>query len=138
VAEEWEEDSVSGEQIAPSLEIEEARRQVRVLKALADPTRVRILSLLGERGGELTVTQIVLCFKLEQATISGHLRVLLYADLIFFRKRKRQVYYFLNEEVLRQTIEMLEELLRPMTTIRQILGHLCRSCIFYLSKILFC
>jgi ArsR family transcriptional regulator len=111
VAEEWEEDSVSGEQIAPSLEIEEARRQVRVLKALADPTRVRILSLLGERGGELTVTQIVLCFKLEQATISGHLRVLLYADLIFFRKRKRQVYYFLNEEVLRQTIEMLEELL---------------------------
>jgi len=105
-------------QIAPPVGIEEARRQGHVLKALADETRLRILSLLGERGGELTVGQIVRCFELEQATISGHLRVLLYAGLISFRKRQRQVYYFLNEAALRQTIEMLEGLLHDFPTRR--------------------
>lgn len=98
-------------QMAPLLSIEEAQRQGRLLKALADPTRLRILSLLADGGGTFTVKQIVACFDLEQATISGHLHLLYHTGLIDFRKRQRHVFYFLNEQVFRQAIVTLEGIL---------------------------
>lgn len=99
--------------LSPAMEREEAQRQGRLLKALADPTRLRILSLLGERGGTLSVSQIVACFDLEQATISGHLHILYHTELISFRKRQRNVFYYLNEVTLKRAIAILVGILPP-------------------------
>jgi len=60
----------------PTLAEDEAVVQARLLKALADPTRLRILSLLSRYEGEVCVFEIVESFTLEQPTISHHLRIL--------------------------------------------------------------
>ncbi len=60
----------------PALTEDEAVTQARLLKALADPTRLRILSLLSRHEGEVCVFEIVESFTLEQPTISHHLRIL--------------------------------------------------------------
>ncbi|HEY6542577.1 MAG TPA: hypothetical protein VIZ18_16660, partial [Ktedonobacteraceae bacterium] len=48
----------------PALTEEEAVTQARLLKALADPTRLRILSLLNRHEGEVCVFEIVESFTL--------------------------------------------------------------------------
>ena len=65
----------------PALNEDEAVGQARLLKALADPTRLRILSLLSRYEGEVCVFEIVESFTLEQPTISHHLRILRDAGL---------------------------------------------------------
>jgi DNA-binding transcriptional ArsR family regulator len=54
------------------------------LRALAEPARLQILSLL--RGGELTVTDLVDGTGLGQANVSKHLRLLLAAGFVARRK----------------------------------------------------
>jgi len=57
-----------------------------VMKAAADPTRVRILKIL--EGGELCVCQIIAVIALGQSTISRHLFLLRAAGLIEDRRRR--------------------------------------------------
>src|SRR5262245_59535990 len=71
----------------PGLSQEDAATQARLLKALADPTRLRILSLLSRHEGEVCVFQIVVSFTLEQPTISHHLRILRDMGLVDYRKK---------------------------------------------------
>jgi DNA-binding transcriptional ArsR family regulator len=61
-----------------------------VLKAAGDPSRARILKLLGK--GELCVCQIVAVLELSQSTVSKHLSLLRAADLIEERKAGRWIY----------------------------------------------
>ena len=62
---------------------EQADQLSRVLKALADPVRLRLLSLIGAHaGGEACVCELVDRFDLSQPTISHHLKVLREAGLI--------------------------------------------------------
>jgi Predicted transcriptional regulators len=63
-----------------------------VFKALADPTRQRILELLRE-SGELTVTEIARNFDLAQPTISQHLRVLKEVEAVKVRRAGQQMHY---------------------------------------------
>jgi len=65
-----------------------------VMKAVADPTRVRILKIL--EGGELCVCQIIAVIALGQSTISKHLFLLRAAGLIKDRKDKKWVHYTLD------------------------------------------
>ncbi len=65
-----------------------------VMKAVADPTRVRILKIL--EGGELCVCQIIAVIALGQSTISKHLFLLRAAGLIRDRKDKKWVHYALD------------------------------------------
>ena len=58
---------------------------IRVMKALSDPNRVRVLKLLQE--GELCVCEIQKVLKLAQSTISKHMKLLEDAGLV---NRKRQ------------------------------------------------
>lgn len=65
-----------------------------VLKAVADPARLRLLSLLQAReGGEACVCDLTEPVGLSQPTVSHHLRVLLDAGLITREKRGRWAYY---------------------------------------------
>ena len=65
-----------------------------VMKAVADPTRVRILKLL--EAGEMCGCQIVAILELSQSTISKHLFLLKMAGLVKERKEKKWVHYALS------------------------------------------
>jgi ArsR family transcriptional regulator len=65
-----------------------------VLKAAADPTRVRILKIL--EGGELCVCQVIAILSLGQSTVSKHLFLLRAAGLIRDRRDRKWVHYSLN------------------------------------------
>ncbi len=73
--------------------IDEARveAQSRILKALGDRTRLRILYLL--KGRELCVCEIMAALHLTQPTASHHLNILENAGVIKERKEGRWVFY---------------------------------------------
>lgn len=67
-----------------------------LLKALADPARLRVLHLLS-REGELCVCQIAAALELPYATLSRHLSLLKLNGLVLDSKRGRWVYYRLEQ-----------------------------------------
>jgi len=99
-----------GPKFAPTLTEEEAVGQARLLKALADPTRLRILSLLSRHEGEVCVFEIVESFTLEQPTISHHLRILRDAGLVDCRKKGLWAYYYVRRDALKRAQEVISEL----------------------------
>jgi ArsR family transcriptional regulator len=94
----------------PTLTEEDAVAQARLLKALADPTRLRILSLLSRHEGEVCVFEIVESFTLEQPTISHHLRILRDAGLVDCRKKGLWAYYYVRREALTRAREVIDAL----------------------------
>jgi ArsR family transcriptional regulator, arsenate/arsenite/antimonite-responsive transcriptional repressor len=72
----------------------EAADLARVLKALADPGRLRLLSLVASsEGGEACVCDLQPLVDLSQPTVSHHLKVLHDAGLLEREKRGVWVYY---------------------------------------------
>ena len=94
----------------PALTEAEAVNQARLLKALADPTRLRILSLLSRHEGEVCVFEIVESFTLEQPTISHHLRILRDAGLVDCRKKGLWAYYYVRRDALGRAQEVINGL----------------------------
>lgn len=94
----------------PTLTEDDAITQARLLKALADPTRLRILSLLSRHEGEVCVFEIVESFTLEQPTISHHLRILRDAGLVDCRKKGLWAYYYVRREALNRASDVIEGL----------------------------
>jgi ArsR family transcriptional regulator len=73
---------------------EAAERIAPLLKALADPVRLRLMSLIASHdGGEACVCDLNDAFDLSQPTISHHLKVLHDAGLLDREKRGVWVYY---------------------------------------------
>ena len=65
-----------------------------VLKALAEPTRLRLLSLIqAHDGGEACVCELAEPIDLTQPTVSHHLKVLFDAGLVTRERRRTWVYY---------------------------------------------
>jgi ArsR family transcriptional regulator len=72
----------------------EAEQIVPLLKALADPVRLRLMSLVASHeGGEACICDLNPAFELSQPTISHHLKVLHEAGLLERDKRGVWVYY---------------------------------------------
>ena len=69
----------------------EIARAVQSLKGLADPTRLRLLALLGH--GELTVGEICRILGHSQPRVSRHLRMLSEAGFLDRFREKQCVYY---------------------------------------------
>ena len=74
----------------------------QVFRALADPTRRRILELL--RVQEMTAGQLAEHFDLAKPTLSGHFAVLREADLIVAEKSAATITYRLNLSVLEEAV----------------------------------
>ncbi|MER7486452.1 metalloregulator ArsR/SmtB family transcription factor [Streptomyces sp. NPDC126497] len=84
----------------------------RVFKALGDPVRLRLLSMIASRpGGEVCVCDLTPAFDLSQPTISHHLKLLRQAGLIDCERRGTWVYYRLVPEM---TDRLASILTRPM------------------------
>jgi ArsR family transcriptional regulator len=74
-----------------------------MLKALSDPVRLRLLSVVASRtGGEACVCDISVGIDVTQPTISHHLKVLRTAGLLDSERRGSWVYYRVIPEALRK------------------------------------
>ena len=80
------------------------------LRALADPTRLRMLDLLVQQSAPLCVCEITNLFTQQQPTISHHLRLLREAGLINMEKRGTWSYYWATDEG-RRTLAAAKSLL---------------------------
>ena len=77
------------------LDQEQAADLARVFKALGDPVRLRLLSMIASRdGGEVCVCEMTPVFELSQPTISHHLKLLRQAGLVDCERRGTWVYYW--------------------------------------------
>lgn len=80
---------------------DEAAQAARVFKALADPARVRLLSIVAASAGhEACVCDLTGALDLSQPTISHHLKVLKDAGLLERERRGSWAYYRLRPETL--------------------------------------
>jgi len=89
---------------------------IRVLHAIADPTRRRILQALKERGGCSLGKDVGLCasdieqrIHLSQPTISHHMSILNRAGLVEAKKMGQWMWYRRNETALREFARALRE-----------------------------
>jgi DNA-binding transcriptional ArsR family regulator len=74
-------------------------------KALADPSRRQILSLL--RKGEMTAGELAEHFDMAKPSMSHHFSVLKQADLISARREGQQIFYALNTTVVEDLLAMI-------------------------------
>lgn len=75
-----------------------------LFKGFADPTRVRILSLLQQR--ELCVTEIAEAVELSQSAVSHQLRILKQMHLIKFRREGKNLWYSLADDHVKTILQM--------------------------------
>ncbi len=94
--------------IAEPLSADWAGDLARMFKALGDPARLRLLSLIASHaGGEACVCDISDSFDLSQPTISHHLKVLREAGLLDCERRGTWVYYWVIPAALQQLSSVL-------------------------------
>jgi ArsR family transcriptional regulator len=85
-----------------------------MFKALGDPVRLRLLSLIASHaGGEVCVCNLTDRFDLTGPTISHHLRVLREAGLIDGERRGTWVFYWLRPGMLDQLAAILDPVRLP-------------------------
>ncbi len=91
------------------LDLDAAERLARIFKALGDPTRVRLISLIAAHsGGEACVCDLTDPVGLSQPTVSHHLKQLVEAGLITREQRGRWSYY----RVVQPALDTLADSLR--------------------------
>src|SRR6266480_4511198 len=66
-------------------------------KALADATRIQIVSLLARHGAPMNVGEIVAAVDVGQSTVSAHLKVLADVRFLLAEHRGTATYYRINE-----------------------------------------
>ncbi|MFJ8916551.1 ArsR/SmtB family transcription factor [Amycolatopsis sp. NPDC102389] len=94
---------------AAAVDLNEAERAAKLFKALADPIRIRLLSLVRySPGGEACFCDLAEEFDMPQPTLSHHLRVLVTAGILDRTRRGTWSWYSILPEPLRS----LETLLR--------------------------
>ncbi|MFC4946196.1 ArsR/SmtB family transcription factor [Pseudonocardia sp. GCM10023141] len=80
----------------------------RLFKAMGDPVRLRLMSLIASHeGGEACVCDLTDVFDLSGPTISHHLKVLREAGLIAGERRGTWIYYRVLPDALRQLSAVL-------------------------------
>lgn len=84
----------SGAAVEP-LELPESQRMAEFFSVLADPTRLRLISLLA--GSEFCVCDLAERLGVSESAVSHQLRALRGARLVRYRKEGRQVFYQLHD-----------------------------------------
>lgn len=80
-----------------------------VFKAMSDPTRRKILTLLA-KDGPLTAGSVVANFDISGASISHHLSILKEAGLIEATRDKQSIIYSINTTVFQEIIQWIYEM----------------------------
>jgi DNA-binding transcriptional ArsR family regulator len=95
----------------PSVSDREAEEYANWFKALADPTRVRILNLLAQSAEPVCVCDIVDHFPLGQPAISHHLKVLRDVRFVVAERRGTFMHYRVNHACLAEFPEAARRIL---------------------------
>ncbi len=94
---------------AAALAQPQAAELAAMFKALGDPVRLRLVSLIASHpGGEACVCEISTTFDVSQPTISHHLKLLRSAGLLDCERRGTWVYYRVVPSALRQLSSVLQ------------------------------
>ena len=92
------------------MDVGDAQRLARMFKALGDPTRVRLLSMIAaQAGAEACVCDLTEPVGLSQPTVSHHMKQLVDAGLVTREQRGKWAYYALAPD----TLAMLSGALNP-------------------------
>lgn len=92
------------------ISVADAERTARVFKALGDPTRVRLLSLIAASDdGEACICDLTEPVGLSQPTVSHHMKQLVDAGLATREQRGRWAYY----RVVTDALDAASQALRP-------------------------
>ena len=92
------------------IERADAERLAGVLKALADPARLRLLSLIQSAPeGEACVCDLTAPLGLSQPTVSHHLRILTECELVKQEQQGREIYYTLEVKKLKEIDKWLSQ-----------------------------
>jgi ArsR family transcriptional regulator len=99
--------------VRQALDERAATELARMFKALGDPVRLRLLSLIASRRnvearGEVCVCDLLGAFDVQQSTISHHLRVLREAGLVDCERRGTWVYYWVVPTALARLSSLLQ------------------------------
>ncbi|NJC70101.1 helix-turn-helix transcriptional regulator [Planosporangium thailandense] len=95
--------------VTEALTEESAADLARGFKALGDPVRLRLLSLIASRAGdEVCVCDLTDAFTVSGPTISHHLKVLREAGLIGCQRRGTWVYYWIVPAKLAALSQLLD------------------------------
>jgi len=107
------------------------RFKADIFQALAHPTRIAILELLG--AGSLSAGALIEKLGMEQATVSQHLGVLRGRQIVSARKAGNQVFYSVRDPIiidvlglmrtyfhthLTEAMGMLDQMEKPLETVR--------------------
>jgi len=87
---------------------QQLEKAANMLKAIAHPMRIAILSYL-EEGKKLTVTEIHELLNIEQSTTSHHLGILKDKGVLLSKRDGKNTYYFLKHNNLRQIVECVSQ-----------------------------
>jgi ArsR family transcriptional regulator len=93
---------------APDITDEQAETLAGVLKAMADPTRVRIVNMLANADEPVCVCDVTPLLGLSQPTVSFHLAKLRKAGLLDREQRGTWAYYSLNRSALGRVARVLD------------------------------
>jgi ArsR family transcriptional regulator len=89
------------------------KKITKILKALSDESRIRIVNLLKAKKG-ICVCEITDIINLSQPTISSHLKKLEEAEIITFKKDGLWVNYYLNDEMDTESMELVYLIIRSI------------------------
>ena len=90
------------------LKIEQLEQAASMLKAIAHPMRIAILSFL-EDGKKMTVTEIHEKLQIEQSTTSHHLGILKDKGVLCSKREGKNTYYFLKHNNLAKILECVSK-----------------------------
>jgi ArsR family transcriptional regulator len=98
------------------LSVEDAASLARVFKAMGDPVRLRLLSLIASHdGGEACVCDLTDVFDLTGPTISHHLKVLRDVRFVVAERRGTFMHYRVNHACLAEFPEAARRILNTTT-----------------------
>ena len=90
------------------LEASQLEKAADMLKAMAHPMRIAIMSHL-ETGKKLTVTEIHNLLGIEQSTTSHHLGILKDKGVLLSKREGKNTYYYLKYDNLKRIVDCISE-----------------------------
>lgn len=88
---------MNADDVAVPLERSTAVEYASWFRALADGTRVQIVSLLARNGGPMSVSEITAAVEVGQSTVSAHLKVLAEVGFVLADRRGTSAFYRVNQ-----------------------------------------
>ena len=81
---------------------------LKIFKALADQTRLNIVSMLSHR--EMCACELLEKLSISQPTLSHHMKILIASELVISRKNATWVYYSINKPAMQKMRELFAQL----------------------------